>query len=142
MWLIQRIELNKILEDEYFSYTYTLKSLGIQTLSELRKHLCLKFGKKYLCNEEFSKWFKTRILNLKTKTKNKKCRKGGIMQALYATPAWAYCFYVFLFFTLFLWGGVLNLFLMHDAWFMMHNAWCMMHDTRCIKHDGCLVVFA
>ena len=34
-----------------------------------------------------------------------KCRKGGIMQALYATPAWACCFYVFMFFTLFLWEG-------------------------------------
>ena len=28
--------------------------------------------------------------------------KGGIMQALYATPAWACCFYVFTYFTLFL----------------------------------------
>ena len=27
------------------------------------------------------------------------------MQALYATPAWACCFYVFMFFTLFLWEG-------------------------------------
>ena len=35
----------------------------------------------------------------------KKCRKGGIMQALYATSAWACCFYVFMFFTLFLWEG-------------------------------------
>ena len=37
--------------------------------------------------------------------KSQKCRKGGIMQALYATPAWACCFYVFMFFTLFLWEG-------------------------------------
>ena len=87
----------------------------------------------------------------------KKWRKGGIMQALYVTPAWACCFYVLLFLHYFFEGGCwIFLCLMHDAWFMMHDAWCMMHDAwcmmhdawctmhdaQCIIHDGCLVVFA
>ena len=38
----------------------------------------------------------------------KKCRKGGIMQALYATPAWACCFYVF--FYIISLRGVMNFF--------------------------------
>ena len=51
---------------------------------------------------------------VQNKLRSKNAAQGRIMQALYATPAWACCFYVFTYFTLFLSGGVWN-FLMHDV---------------------------
>ena len=36
---------------------------------------------------------------------------------------------VFILFTLFFWGGWVNIFPMHDAWCMKHDAWCMMNDA-------------
>ena len=81
------------------------------------------------------------------------------MHALYATPAWAFCFYVFTFLHFFLMGGVDFLLIMmhhtscsmiHDSWFMIHDAWgmrheaggmkndarCMMHAAWCMTHDA------
>ena len=70
-----------------------------------------------------------------------KFRKGGIMQALYATLAWVCCFYVFTsFYIISLRGGVEFFFdawcMMYDAWCMMYDVWCMMHDTWPIMYDG------
>ena len=58
-----------ILGDEYLSYTNALKSLGMQKLSERRKQLCLKFVKKSLKSDKFSTWFKSKIPDLKTRTR-------------------------------------------------------------------------
>ena len=51
---IQKIAFNIILGDEYLSYTNALKLLGMQKLSERRKHLCIKFAKKSLKRNKFS----------------------------------------------------------------------------------------
>ena len=69
---IKNIAFHIILGDKYLSYTYALKSLGMQKLSERRKHLCLKFGKKSLSSEKFFKWFKPKIPNLKTRAESQK----------------------------------------------------------------------
>ena len=62
-----------------------------------------------------------------------KCRKGGIMQALYATPAWACCFYVFTFLHYFFEGGCWFFSCtMHESWCTMHNTWWM-HSRLCLK---------
>ena len=110
------------------------------------------------CNSFFLLWFcgfwlanmllqntlKLRLLAkcLKHRSRVKKCRKGGIMQELYATPACACCFYVFNLFTLFFEGG--EFLFIYDAWCTIHNTWwilsrlCLdmssfLHTCACVR---------
>ena len=64
---IQKIALHIILGDKYYSYTSALKILGMEKLSQRRKQLCLKFAKRAMKSEKFSKWFKPSIPNLRTR---------------------------------------------------------------------------
>ena len=69
---IQKIAFHIILGDEYCSYTSALKILGMEKLSQRRKHLCLKFAKRALRSEKFSKWFKPSVPNMRTRTEKPK----------------------------------------------------------------------
>ena len=55
---IKKIACNIILGTEYESYTKALKTLGLEKLSVRRRNICLKFAKKALNHEKFTKWFK------------------------------------------------------------------------------------
>ena len=46
-----------ILDREYYKYNHALEVVGLKTLCERRKDLCLNFATKALKNEKFSNWF-------------------------------------------------------------------------------------
>ena len=54
---VQKAAFAVILGDDYIDYKNALAMLGLQTLTERRKSLCLKFGKKCLKSEKFKHWF-------------------------------------------------------------------------------------
>ena len=54
---VQKAAFAVILGDDYIDYRNALAMLGLQTLSERRKALCLKFGKKCLKSEQYKHWF-------------------------------------------------------------------------------------
>ena len=54
---IQKTALKIILKNEYNGYKKSLKKLDMETLSERRKELCLKFAIKCTKNEKMSKMF-------------------------------------------------------------------------------------
>ena len=54
---VQKAAFAVILGDDYIDYRNALAMLGLQTLCERRKALCLKFGKKSVKSEKFKHWF-------------------------------------------------------------------------------------
>ncbi len=54
---VQRSALKIILGDKYLSYDNALKVLGLQSLKERRKELCLKFAKKCLIVPKLQRMF-------------------------------------------------------------------------------------
>ena len=55
---VQKCALHIILGQNYNSYSSARKQLGLETLFERRRKLCLKFAKKAANSPKFSKWFK------------------------------------------------------------------------------------
>ena len=68
---IQKIAFHIILGDQYKSYSSALKTLGMDTLSNRRTKLCLKFAKKSSKDPKFSKWFKIKDKQKPTRNKQK-----------------------------------------------------------------------
>ena len=54
---VQKAAFAVILGDNYIDYKNALTVLGMQTLSDRRTDLCLRFGKKCLKSEKFKHWF-------------------------------------------------------------------------------------
>ena len=54
---VQKCAFAIILDRNYLSYENSLKKLQMQTLSERRHDLCLKFATKSLKHEKFTHWF-------------------------------------------------------------------------------------
>ena len=69
---VQKAAFAVILGDDYIDYRNALAMLGLQTLSERRKALCLKFGKKSLKSEKFKHWFVERHVPEQTQTRSTK----------------------------------------------------------------------
>ena len=91
----------------------------------------------------FKNFLEEGLYNNKTNYPRKKCRKGGIMQALYVTSAWACCFKH----NFFLEGGGWQFFwciiLIHDAWgwCIIYNTWWMLSRLSPNTHVWCHVHF-
>ena len=54
---VQKTAVAIILGENHKSYNRSLKTLGMKTLEERRKDLCLAFAKKSFQNEKFKNWF-------------------------------------------------------------------------------------
>ena len=54
---VQKSSVKIIFGNKYQNYEEALDKLGIETLEERRKNLCLRFAKKYLTNEKAEKMF-------------------------------------------------------------------------------------
>ena len=54
---LQKISLRIILGSSYKTYENSLKVLNLESLTERRKKLCMKFAKKTSANPKFTKWF-------------------------------------------------------------------------------------
>ena len=54
---VQKCALAIILEKEYISYSHALETVELETLSDRRLELCIKFAQKSQKHPKFSKWF-------------------------------------------------------------------------------------
>ena len=54
---VQKCVLAVILDQKYKNYDHALQVVGLKSLSERRRDLCLKFASKALKHEKFSNWF-------------------------------------------------------------------------------------
>ena len=66
---VQKAALSIILGRNYINYQNALEKLKLNTLSERREVLCLKFAKKAIKSEKYSSWFKPDINSQNTRRK-------------------------------------------------------------------------
>ena len=54
---VQRVALKIVLQDDYVSYDQALEDLNLESLSERRSSLCLKFAKRYVKHDKAKELF-------------------------------------------------------------------------------------
>ena len=83
---VQKAALYIILGDKYQSYSQALEKLNCEPLQVRRQSLCLRFARKALRHEKYSKWFKTNSNNPdRPNTRASKVKQTDLVPVPYRT---------------------------------------------------------